>query len=256
MKIVIIEDEKPAREKLKRFIKQYAPQVSSIVELASISQAIDWFATQPAPALIFADIELLDGNVFHLFQQIPHLACPVIFTTSYHQFWMEAFQGNGIEYLLKPFSYERFTAAWDKYQVLQQNFSPDYYQILQEIHQQLSSTQQNYKQRFTVKTKNGIYFLETNEVTYLKAEQGVVFAHTQDQKRHLLPINTLTQIEHLLNPAHFYRINRSEIVHLFFIDHLEPYSKDSLAIILKHNLGRLISSQSRTPGLKQWLDSL
>ncbi|HAS45853.1 MAG TPA: DNA-binding response regulator [Microscillaceae bacterium] len=256
MKIVIIEDEKPAREKLKRFIQRYAPQVSIVAELASISQAVDWFTTQPIPALIFADIELLDGNVFHLFKQIPHVACPVIFTTSYNQFWMEAFQSNGIEYLLKPFSYERFTAAWDKYQILQQNFSPDYHQILQEIQQQLSNVSQNYKQRFTVKTKTGIYFLDIQEVAYLKAEQGVVFAYTQNKKRHLLPTNTLTQMEPLLNPAHFYRVNRSEIVHLLFIDHLEPYSKDSLAIILKYNLGRLISSQSRTPGLKQWLDGL
>ncbi|OJJ22537.1 hypothetical protein BKI52_07600 [marine bacterium AO1-C] len=256
MKIVIIEDEKPAREKLKRFIAQYQPQAQVIGELVSVAQVVEWFQDNPTPELVFADIELLDGNVFNAFEQMPRLNCPVIFTTSYDQFWMEAFQGNGIEYLLKPFAYERFTTAWDKYQTLQQNFSPDYQQMLQEIHQQLSNTQKNYKQRLTVKTKHGIYFLDITEVVYLKAEQGVVFAITQDQKRHLLPINTLTQIEHLLNPKQFYRINRSEIVHLRFIDHLEPYTKDSMAIILTHSLGNLISSQSRTSGLKQWLDSL
>lgn len=256
MKVVIIEDEKPAREKLKRFIGQYQPQAQVIAELVSITQVVEWFHNNPAPALVFADIELLDGNVFNAFEQMPRLSCPIIFTTSYDQFWMEAFQGNGIEYLLKPFAYERFTAAWDKYQSLQQNLSPDYQQVLQDIHQKLSHQQKNYKQRFTVKTKDGIYFLEVAEVAYLKAEQGVVFAYTQNQKRHLLPINTLTQIEPLLNPQYFYRINRSEIVNIQFIDHLETYTKDSLAIVLKHQLGKLVSSQSRTSGLRQWIDNL
>lgn len=253
MKIIIIEDEKPAREKLKRLIEQYDATISVVAELASVAQSIEWLNIHPLPELILADIELLDGNVFNVFQEVPHLTCPIIFTTSYEEFWMKAFQTNGIEYLLKPFSYDRLAEALNKFRQLKHNFASDQSKMLEQIHAQLLHSPKHYKQRFMIKTREGFYLLELAQVMYLKAEQGVIFAYSKDKKRHLLPINTLLEIEGKLDPSLFYRINRAEIVHIQFIERLEQYTKDRMAIILKYNQGHLISSQSRTTGLKQWL---
>lgn len=110
IKIVIIEDEIPARKKLIRFINELKENTEIIAEIDNVEQSIDFLKTEKSIDLIISDIELLDGNAFEIYDQVK-ISCPIIFTTAYDKFWMNAFETNGIEYLLKPFTLERFQKA-------------------------------------------------------------------------------------------------------------------------------------------------
>src|SRR5688572_32875898 len=125
MKCVIIEDEKPAAEKLISLLALSNQQVYVDAVLGSIQEAMEWLQQHPAPELIFMDIELSDGLSFKIFEQI-NIECPVIFTTAYDEYWQEAFEYNSIDYLLKPVKVEKLEAALNKYQKLKQHFTASY----------------------------------------------------------------------------------------------------------------------------------
>ena len=113
-RILIIEDESPAIKKLKRYIEKICDSYEIIAELKTVVDAKSFLAETHDIDLIFSDIELRDGNVFEVYNDVS-LNCPIIFATAYNEFLMNAFEANGIEYLLKTYSFERFTNAWDKF---------------------------------------------------------------------------------------------------------------------------------------------
>ncbi len=251
-KILIIEDEIPARNKLKRFIEELDSPTEIVAELDTVQSAVD-FLKNHQPDLIFSDIELLDGNAFEIYQQVSVL-CPIIFTTAYDQFWMEAFDGNGIAYLLKPFSKERFQKAWDKYLLIGNSTPKELYAIanLTKLFHQ-TFTKNQYKKRFTINTHKGIYFLETVNILFFEAKEGIVFAYDTSGKKNLLSQATLKEIEEQLNPLDFFRINRSELIHKSYIEKIERYNKNTLAIKLKGYETHLKTSQSNTAMFREWL---
>ena len=252
MRVVIIEDEPPASEKLGEFIARYDREIQIVVNLESVEESIVWFAGNPAPDLVFSDIELLDGNVFHLLES-SDVACPIIFTTAYDQFWMQAFERNGIAYLLKPFTFEKFVAALKKFEKLKQSLSLAQKDLWREI--QASFTAPKYKERFVVKTRGGIRLLETEAIAFVKMQNEIPFAFDASGNKFPLKEN-LTELEQILDPKMFFRLNRSEIVNLNFIERLEPDFHDRLVICLRNLNIRLVSSTNRTPNLRKWLESL
>ncbi|BFO67578.1 LytR/AlgR family response regulator transcription factor [Chryseobacterium sp. KCF3-3] len=253
IKVVIIEDEIPARNKLKRFISELETPVEIVAEIDTVEQAIV-FLKNSSVDLIFSDIELLDGNAFEIYDQV-HISCPVIFTTAYDQFWMNAFESNGIEYLLKPFSQNRFQKAWDKFLLLGKTHSEPQ-DVLTKLQEMLSSnhTQKNYKKRFTVSSHQGFYFINTEEISFFGAEEGVVFAFDTAGKKHLLNESTLKEIEMQLNPSDFFRINRSELVQKNHIERIERYNKNTLSVQIKGQKDHLITSQSNTSTFRKWIE--
>src|ERR1700682_1770895 len=122
MKIIIVEDEKPAAEKLKKAVLRYDPAILAITVLNSVQSAINWLKENPAPDLIFMDIELSDGLSFSIFKECA-ISTPVIFTTAYDEYWQEAFEFNSIDYLLKPIRQEKLENAINKYKKLEKHFS-------------------------------------------------------------------------------------------------------------------------------------
>ncbi|WP_079241359.1 LytR/AlgR family response regulator transcription factor [Chryseobacterium indologenes] len=253
IKVVIIEDEIPARNKLKRFISELETPIEIVAEIDTIEQAIV-FLKNSSVDLIFSDIELLDGNAFEIYDQV-NISCPVIFTTAYDQFWMNAFESNGIEYLLKPFSQNRFQKAWDKFLLLRKAPSESQ-QVLAKLQEMLNNkhTQKNYKKRFTVSSYQGLYFINTEEISFFGAEEGVVFAFDTAGKKHLLNESTLKEIEMQLNPSDFFRINRSELVHKNHIERIERYNKNTLSVQIKGQKDHLITSQSNTSTFRKWIE--
>jgi len=253
IKILVIEDEIPARKKLKRFIDGLNLATEVIAELDTVQAGIAFLEIHQ-PDLIFSDIELLDGNAFEIYAEIP-VACPVIFTTAYDHFWMEAFDSNGIAYLLKPFSQERFRKAWDKYILLTQS-PPKQKTAIDDlahlIRQNLSG--QPYKKRFAINSTQGTYFLETVQIAYFEADEGIVFAHDKTGKKHLLSASTLKEIEEQLNPADFFRINRSEIVHKMYVEKIQRYNKNILALQLTGSETSLKTSQNTTAAFREWVE--
>ncbi|MCR5888596.1 LytTR family DNA-binding domain-containing protein [Hymenobacter sp. J193] len=259
MRILILEDEEPAARQTLQFLTQagLAPPAPPVVR--SVGKALDWLQTHPMPDLIFSDIELLDGNVFLLYERF-QVTCPIIFTTAYDQFLLPAFRGNGIAYLLKPFTYEQFQEALTKYQRLQGSFAQPTAPVLSpEVVRELSHAlrqggQPQYRQRFSVRMRNGLYILQVEDVAYVQADEGVTFAVDVAGTRYPLS-GTLTEVERQLNPAHFGRLNRSELVNIGFVEKVEPYFNNRLAVKLRGKADVVLTtSAAQTPEFRRWLE--
>ncbi len=252
MNVVIIEDEVLAADKIEGFVQQFEPQVNVVGQLDSIKSAQRWFEGNEMPDLAFCDIELLDGNVFKLFESVS-VTCPIIFTTSYDKYLLEAFNVNGIAYLLKPFDYKSFEKAMQKYDTLKNNFNPLDKKFIEQLKQTVGNSEQSYKQRFAVKSTKGIYIIGVKDIAFIQVVSGIVYAFTKNGKKY--PLNhSMNQLESLLNPNHFFRINRSEMINIDFIEKLESYFNDRLAIQVTNFSDKLIASTSRTPELRKWID--
>lgn len=252
MKVVIIEDEPPAREKLAKFIRRYDSQIEILAHLESVSATLRYFDEHAAPGLVFADIELLDGNVFEVFET-RKISCPVIFTTAYDQFLLQAFEEDGIAYLLKPFDFQKFAAAMRKFETLKNNFAWTNNALLCEIRENLQ--QPKYKERFVIKTAGGIRLLETRQIAFIQMQYEIPFAFDAAGVKFPLGV-TLTELEKTLNPKTFFRLNRSEIVNLDFIENLKLDFHDRLVVCIRNLNIKLVSSTSRIPSLRKWLENI
>ena len=253
IKVAIIEDEVPARKKLRRFLEEQAIPLDVIAEIDRVEVAIPFLQTNGVD-LIFSDIELLDGNAFDIYNQVQVL-CPIIFTTAYDNFWMNAFDTNGIAYLLKPYSKERFQQAWDKFIRLRhtgeaQNNQLHNLTLL--IEKQIA--ERSYKKSFLVHTHQEIRILPVESIAFFEAFNGVVFAYDSNGKKHILTEATLKEIEERLDPTGFFRLNRSEIIHKSHIEKIERYSKNTIAVKVKGCDRLLKSSQSSTAIFRKWID--
>ena len=253
--VVIIEDEAPARRKLRRFLADLDEPVTVVAELTTVAEAILFLQTGNAIDLILSDIALQDGDAFAIYNAVP-LSCPIIFTTAYDQFLMDAFETNGIEYLLKPFSFERFKKAWDKFLLLKHQGGKDR-QILEQINHFMEhqGANKSFKQRFSIPSKRGTYFLDTIGILFFVAEDGMIAAVDVQGKRHMLSQPTLKEIESVLDPSQFFRINRSELVNKQHIERIERYAKNTIAITLADYTKHLVTSQSATALFREWLEA-
>ena len=253
IRVVIIEDEIPAQKKLKRFLEEIDNSTKVIAEIGTVSEAIEFLKKENSIDLILSDIELQDGNSFEIYQEVTVL-CPIIFTTAYNQFLMDAFETNGIEYLLKPFSMERFKKAWDKFLLLKKSTSVDD-NLLSKLTQLLNNrTEKTFKNRFSISSKQGTYFLETSDILFFSAEEGVVFAVDKQNKKHLLSYSSLKEIEETVDNSQFFRINRSEIVNKSHIERIQRYSKNAVSIKLTGYNQHLVTSQSNTGSFRNWIE--
>jgi two-component system response regulator LytT len=268
MNVLIIEDEEMSARQITQYLAAHDPSATVVAVVKSIDKGLAWFASHPMPDLIFSDIELLDGNVFALYAEVS-ITCPIIFITAYDQFLLQGFKSNGIAYLLKPFTAEQFGETLAKYHFLRRNFatpaapaapapvapaapvlSPE---VLAELSQALRSNHRTYKQRFSVRLRNSLYILAVEDVTYLQADEGVVFAVDKQGARYPLA-GTLTEQEKQLDPTKFFRINRSELVNISYVERVEPYFNNRLSIKLKTGLDALVTSTAQTSEFRKWLE--
>ena len=258
MNILILEDEELAARQTVDFLARAGLVPPAPPVLRSVAKALAWLETHPMPDLILSDIELLDGNVFGLYEQF-RVTCPVIFTTAYDQFLLPAFRGNGIAYLLKPFDYAQFREALDKYQLLAGGPGAGAPALGPEVLRALAQALRPppgppYKQRFSVRMRNGLYVLQVADVAYVQADAGVAFAVDAAGARYPLA-GTLAEVERQLDPAHFGRLNRSELVNIAFVARVEAYFNNRLAVQLRGKTGVVLTtSAAHTPGFRRWLE--
>ncbi len=254
MNILIIEDEPLAAKQLQNFIIDINPEFHIVACLNSISQCFEWFKNNNQPDLIFSDIELLDGNVFNFYDK-QTINCPIIFATAYDQFLMQAFEGNGIAYLLKPFTkelVEKAISKFNNFQVKNNNaISADVLQLLQKSLQQEATNL--YKQRFTIKTNKGIFLLPVADIAFVQADGVLLYAFDFDGKKYPLT-GTLIANEQQLNPENFFKINRSDIVSIDAIEKIAPHIGDRLAVFVKGQKQFVITSTQKTSVFRKWID--
>ncbi len=249
--VLIIEDEEAASLRLQKLITEALPEANILSPVPSIRSAIDWFSVNAAPDLIFLDVHLADGQSFEIFKKIK-VTSPVIFTTAYDQYALEAFKVNSIDYLLKPIKKEELKRAIDKFLNLKVpgHSNIDFEKLLSALQSQPS----NYKQRFVVKYGEHIKTIETADSAYFYTENKANFLVTKDNKRFAIDHN-LDQLEMLLDPKKFFRINRQFIIGFHAITEMFTYSKSRVLIKLNppSKLDTIVSSE-RSASFKSWLD--
>ena len=248
MKVLIIEDEKPAAEKLKKSIQKIDPGISVEAMLGSIKEAIVWLQKNPVPELIFMDIELTDGLSFKIFNAV-NITCPVIFVTAYDEYWQEAFEHNSIDYLLKPVKQEKLEATLKKYEQLKQYFTSNLQQLIQ---WQQQPQQQAYKKRFLVKKGNDYLTIKTEDIAYFYAIHKLVCMVEKEGQKFILD-KSLSDLEKELEPAMFYRVNRKFLVNINAIRKIKTYPKSKLQLELTPSINEdIIVSQENATAFKEW----
>jgi len=228
MKVLIIEDEEPAAKRLQKLLKEIEPGISVVGQIVSVSSAVKWFGENQQPDLLFSDIQLSDGLSFEIFKSV-EVTCPVIFTSAYEDYALQAFKVNSIEYLLKPINEDDVKKAIDKLQILQSSRPnvADYSEILKTI----QLPQKKYKDRFIIKLGDTIKSLLISDIAYFYTENKSNFICTNDGKR--LPIDfNLDQIEQMLNPKNYFRINRQFIIGHHAIEEMKAHTRSRINVKL------------------------
>ena len=245
--ILILEDEKPAAERLIKGIRRFDASAAIAGPLSSVKEATAWFASHPSPDLVVADIQLADGISFEAFQTISP-ACPVIFATAYDEYLLEAFQYNGIDYLLKPLKEEQLERALTKYLRLREHFTGNLRQFLEGRGKELTR-----KERFVVKKGIGFVSIKTEEIRYFFTEQKIVFLVDAAGGRYVVD-KTLSVLEQELDPRTFFRLNRKFLVHIDAIRTFKPLDKGRILVELNPpTLEPAIVSQETGTAFRTWM---
>ena len=251
MKILIFEDEPLAAARMKRLVEELQPDVEVLACLSSVQAGFDWFDQNDVPDLLLLDIHLADGSSFELFEQID-TEIPVIFTTAYDQYAIEAFRVNSIDYLLKPIRVEALNQALEKFLKRQPNGTTAP-QDLQGLIHSLQRLTPSYQKRLVIKYGPHIKAIEIQDIAYFYIESKVTLLRTFEGKSYAADQN-LDQLEQILDPEVFFRVNRQMIVHIRGIEQMYAYSKSRVKIDLTPPLDQeVIVSADRSPHFKRWL---
>ena len=254
MKILILEDEIPAYQKLNKSLDSYFDIKISQDWARSIKDG-EVLLKENSYDFILSDIQLLDGLSFDLFDKIK-VDAPIIFCSAHDEYLFQAFHTNGIAYILKPYSQEDFNKAIQKYQSL---FKKGAYSSLDNatlhvLKTALSQEYNVYKKRFVIKKTSGIQLLNAVDMALISASGDFCIVHDLQGKRHTIS-QSLGTIFQQLNPKKFFKINRSEIVNIDAIEKIESHFKNRLLICLKNYKEKVMTSSSTTAEFRKWLES-
>lgn len=251
MRVVIVEDEHLTAQRLEGMLKKYDPTIEVLAELPSVAVTIDWFKSNPNPDLAFMDIHLEDGQSFSIFENI-NLQIPVIFTTAYDEYTIQAFKVNSVDYLMKPLNYDELVQAIEKYKRIHAQPEAEE-QSLETLLQSLHKKEPEYKDRFLVSIGSRLRTIETIDINYFYSAEKITFLVTKDNQR--FPIDySLDKLAMTLNPKEYYRINRQMIVKLSAISNIHVYPKGKIKLdlmpIMKEDV---FISLDKVGEFKDWL---
>jgi DNA-binding LytR/AlgR family response regulator len=253
MRVLVIEDEPQAARRLQSLIKNNLSDVVFLDVIDTVKKAIQWFQQNEVPDLIFMDVQLADGISFQIFDEVK-INAPIIFTTAYDEYALKAFKVNSIDYILKPVDHAELAAAISKYQTLQDSSKPLSNQLAESIQLAMSMISKKYKERFVIKVGEHLKSIETNEILFFFSLEKTSFAQTKDGRKHILDF-TLDQLEGLLDPKRFFRINRKYVVSIDSIHDMISYTNSRLKLVLKTSDDQdIIIARERVQEFKNWLD--
>lgn len=249
MNVLIIEDERPAAEKLQKILLEIQPEINVLARLESVIDSINWLNSHEAPDLIFMDIQLDDGVCFEIFDAVK-IDTPVIFTTAYDSYAIKAFQVNSVDYLLKPIEKMAVFKALEKYKSIYQS-RPAQGERLKSLTQQFPVS---YKSRFFVRIGTHFHTIAVDDIQCFFIQERAVFLKTIQGKKYDLD-HSLDQVQQMVDPASFFRINRNYLIHINAIQDIFSYSANRLGVKLKmmDHLDMIVSREKVTD-FKKWLD--
>lgn len=249
--VLIIEDEKPAADKLARTLNEVDESIVIKQICPSIQSTLD-FLRQTTVDLIFSDIELEDGISFRIFEQV-QIDTPIVFTTAYDKYAIQAFTTNSIDYLLKPIKKSNLERAIEKYKRQSAPKGPDA-DAISKLLENFGQTPQQFKQRFLVQSKaSELISLDISEIAYFFGEGKYTYIVSKEGNQYFSDDNLKSLIQQL-NPKEFYQLNRQFITHINSISRIINYSKSRLKIELNPPAkDEIIVSTDKASDFKTWL---
>ena len=249
MNIIIIEDERRAANMLERLIVEADPSMTILAKLESVRESIEFLRKNRDISLIFSDIQLGDGLSFEIFEKT-ELTCPIIFTTAYDQYAINAFKANGIDYLLKPVKSDDIEKAIMKFK---QFSRPAPITDITAIANLLLERKSEHKSRFMIKVGEKIKIIPVEDIPVFYSMEKATFVFTSNRRSYVIDYS-LDQLRTLLNPERFFRINRKYIVSLDYIDEIIAWSNSRLKIKIPGlEEENIIVARDRTKEFKEWL---
>lgn len=251
MRVLIIEDETVAAQRLRLLLNEYDPKIEIVASIDSIEDALAWFEHNKHPDLLLLDIQLADGYSFDILKKSTYRNA-VIFTTAYNEYALQAFQYYSVDYLLKPVTAEALKNALNKYKFITSQQKVDYTPLLNAF-KEFQTIQ--YKERFLARVGQKLIFVKTDEIAYFRAEDKVVYII--DRQGNKLPIDfTLERLESVLDPRKFFRLNRKIIVAIDSISQVRPYYNSRLMLHLKDGQKSedMVISRERVPEFREWAE--
>lgn len=251
MTVAIAEDESLASERLAELVMGFDPTIQIAGRFESVLELTSFFKNNRVD-LLFLDIQLSDGKSFELFNKVD-LLTPVIFTTAFDQYALQAFKLHSIDYLLKPIQQNELYAALKKFKMLRaaQALDGKQWEVLKELSK---IPIQSYKQRFLVKSGNKLLYKQTSQVCCFFADDKLAYLVSNDNKRFLID-HTLEELEHLLNPESFFRISRKCIINIDAIAEVKGTATSGMEVSLNQKFDFPLSiSREKVIDFKKWLD--
>ncbi|MGE5680118.1 MAG: LytR/AlgR family response regulator transcription factor [Bacillota bacterium] len=254
MKVLIVEDEVLTSRRLSQMILSYDSTIEILGVLDSIESVVNWFQKNNEPDLIFMDIQLSDGLCFEIFNKTS-IEAPIIFTTAFDEYAIQAFRVNSIDYLLKPVKKEELIKSLEKYDRFKSRFSgvfktSEIYEVLKSM----SVSQQIYKSRFLVKSGQAFIKINSESVAYFYSENKLTYLVLFNGKKYLSD-HTLEVLEGQLDPAMFFRVSRQHIVNVNSIEGIHIYFGGSLKLQLTPKADAdVIVSRRRVISFKEWMN--
>lgn len=249
MKILIIEDEALVARGLESLVLRLVPGATIVGIIGSVEAAIKWFDENTTPDLILSDIRLSDGISFEIFESL-HLHCPVIFTTAYDEYAMRAFKLNSIDYLLKPIDEQELERALVKYKTYSSGAVLG--DQLKEFLAQWDNPKEKYKERFLTLHRNTFIPVLQQEIAFFQKDE-LIYLHTLQNEKYISDHQTLDEIEGLVDPLIFFRVNRQFIIHIQSVDRIKTTAK-GLEVHLKPPINMEVSiSREKATAFKKWI---
>jgi len=252
MKILIIEDEIPALNRIKKLVLEVESNIEILGTADSIESSVELIKLHPNADLALMDIELADGQSFEIFNRV-QLKCPVVFTTAYDEFALKAFKVNSLDYLLKPIDKVELKKAFEKFR----SFRPEQNDLEMNIKNLLANIQipqvESFKDRFLVKSGQKLLSVSENEIAYFLSQDKLTYLLTQSGNKYVVDY-TLDDLDALLNPRTFFRLNRQVFASLQSINSVHTYFNGKLKIdVAPKYADELVVSRERASDFKTWL---
>ncbi len=252
MNVLIIEDEPQAAQRLETLVRRLMPGVVVLDKIDTVTKSVEWIKGHPPADLILMDIQLADGISFQIFEQCD-VKSPVIFTTAYDAYALKAFKVNSIDYILKPVDEEELKIALKKYHGLVSAGNPSNV-TLESLGRALQLLTRKYKTRFVIKVGEHLKSVEVTDILFFQSLEKTTFCYTKDGRRNILDF-TLDDLQEILDPDQFFRINRKYIVSTTSIQDIISYTNSRLKLNLKNSEDNdIVVARERVQEFRDWLD--
>jgi DNA-binding LytR/AlgR family response regulator len=254
MRVLIVEDESMAAKRLTNLLLEIDANIEILARIDSVKRTVAWLSENEQPDLLFLDIQLADGLSFEILEQAK-VTAPIIFTTAFDEYAIQAFKVNSIDYLLKPIDPKELTNALDKFKERYSSGRKTETPIdLGQLQATMQMLTKQYKERFVVKIGEHIRTLPVSDTAYFFSQEKATYLQTFQTNRYIIDY-TMEQVEQLVDPKQFFRINRKYLVSLSAVKDIISYTNSRLRLVLvQTDETDAIVSRDKVQDFKKWLD--